>query len=225
MLRKMMICAMTLLIFSGCTSKDEEKKVTHEQVTQNIDVGIKNSIKEVLLKSVNDPKLYQEISWKEMQSGVLISERIHKKIVFISHSFKDKNIYGGMITRENIYLIGDDKPRLVIDFDVKVAFEEFFANKSLGTFFAKTMWDFEKLRDEYKKSATDPIAKENIKDFIYSIKHLSKEEQDALADSISNANNPLYIVKNIVLFLTMKLFPELIEELTFSEITYNGKYK
>lgn len=225
MLRNMMMFMMALFILSGCTSKDEEKKITHEQETQNIDVGLKNAIKGEVLKSSNYPKSYEEISWKKMQSGDRVSERINKKVVFIAHSFKEKNIYGGMIARENIYFIGEAKPSLIIDFDVKVAFEEFLANKSIGTLFGTTVWNFEKLLADYKISSTDPSAKENIKDFIYSIKRFSKADQEFLADSISNANNPLSIAKNVALFLTVRLFPELIEELLFNEVSYNGKYK
>lgn len=225
MLRNMMMFMMALFILSGCTSKDEEKKITHEQETQNIDIGLKNAIKGEVLKSSNYPKSYEEISWKKMQSGDRVSERINKKVVFIAHSFKEKNIYGGMIARENIYFIGEAKPSLIIDFDVKVAFEEFLANKSIGTLFGTTVWNFEKLLADYKISSTDPSAKENIKDFIYSIKRFSKADQEFLADSISNANNPLSIAKNVALFLTVRLFPELIEELLFNEVSYNGKYK
>lgn len=47
-----------------------------------------------------------------------------------------------------------------------------------------------------KTSATDSSAKENVKDFIYSIKRFSKADQEFLAESISNANNPLSIAKN-----------------------------
>ena len=225
MLRNMMMFMMALFILSGCTSKDEEKKITHEQETQNIDVGLKNAIKGEVLKSSNYPKSYQEISWKKMQSGDRVSERINKKVIFIAHSFKEKNIYGGMIARENIYFIGEAKPSLIIDFDVKVAFEEFLANKSIGTLFGTTVWNFEKLLADYKISSTDPSAKENIKDFIYSIIRFSKADQEFLADSISNANNPLSIAKNVALFLTVRLFPELIEELLYNEVSYNGKYK
>lgn len=225
MLRNAMIFALSLLILTGCTSKDEEKKTAHEQKTQDIDVGLKNAIKAEVLKSINDPKSYQELSWKKMQSGDVVSSRIGKKVIFIAHSFKGKNIYGGTIEKENIYFIGEEKPSLIIDFDVKVAFEEFLANKSIITLFSTSMWDIEKLHAEYKKSATDPDAKETIKDFIYSIKRFSKADQDFLTDSISNANNPLSIAKNVALFLTIRLFPELIEELLFNEITYNGKYK
>jgi len=225
MLRNMMMFAMALFILSGCTSKDEEKRIAHEQETQNIDVGLKNAIKDEVLKSINDPKSYQEISWKKMQSADRVSERINKKVVFIAHSFKGKNIYGGVIARENIYFIGEEKPSLIIDFDVKVAFEEFLANKSIGALFVTTVWNFEKLQSDYKKSSSDASAKENVKDFIYSIKRFSKADQDFLSDSISNANNPLSIAKNVALFLTVRLFPELIEELLFNEISYNGKYK
>lgn len=225
MLRNMMMFVMALFILSGCTSKDEEKKIAHEQETQNIDVGLKNAIKDEVLKSINDPKSYQEISWKKMQSGDRVSERINKKVVFIAHSFKGKNIYGGVIAKEHIYFIGEEKPSLIIDFDVKVAFEEFLANKNIGTLFGTTVWNFEKLQADYKISSSDSIAKENVKDFIYSIKRFSKADQEFLADSISNANNPLSIAKNVALFLTMRLFPELIEELLFNEISYNGKYK
>lgn len=220
MLRDALICLIALCFLSGCTSKEEEKKVA-----SSVDAVYQTAIKEDVLKSINDPKSYQELSWKKLKSGDAVSSRIGKKVVFIAHSFKGKNIYGGAITRENIYFIGEDKPSLIIDFDVKVAFEEFLANKSIITLFATSIWDIDKLHAEYKKSATDADAKENVKDFIYSIKRFSKADQDYLADSISNANNPLSIAKNVALFMSIRLFPELIEELLFNEITYNGKYK
>ena len=220
MLRDALICLIALCFLSGCTSKEEEK-----QVASSVEAVYQSAIKEDVLKSINDPKSYQELSWKKLKSGDAVSSRIGKKVVFIAHSFKGKNIYGGAITRENIYFIGEDKPSLIIDFDVKVAFEEFLANKSIITLFATSIWDIDKLHAEYKKSATDPDAKENVKDFIYSIKRFSKADQDYLADSISNANNPLSIAKNVALFMSIRLFPELIEELLFNEITYNGKYK
>lgn len=220
MLRDALICLIALCFLSGCTSKEEEK-----QVANSVEAVYQNAIKEDVLKSINDPKSYQELSWKKLKSGDAVSSRIGKKVVFIAHSFKGKNIYGGAITRENIYFIGEDKPSLIIDFDVKVAFEEFLANKSIITLFATSIWDIEKLHTAYKKSATDPDAKENVKDFIYSIKRFSKADQDYLADSISNANNPLSIAKNVALFMSIRLFPELIEELLFNEIAYNGKYK
>jgi hypothetical protein len=220
MLRDALICLIALCFLSGCTSKEEEKKVA-----SSVDAVYQTAIKEDVLKSINDPKSYQELSWKKLKSGDAVSSRIGKKVVFIAHSFKGKNIYGGAITRENIYFIGEDKPSLIIDFDVKVAFEEFLANKSIITLFATSIWDIDKLHAEYKKSATDADVKENVKDFIYSIKRFSKADQDYLADSISNANNPLSIAKNVALFMSIRLFPELIEELLFNEITYNGKYK
>jgi len=224
MLRNMIMFAMVLFILNGCTSKDEEKK-TREHETQNIDAGLKKIIKEDVLKNINDPKLYEEISWKKMRSSDAVSERIHKKVVFIAHSFKGKNNYGGTIIKENIYFIGEEKPSLIIDFDTKVAFADFLANQSIETLFSTTIWNFDILQADYKKSSSDAVAKETIKDFIYSIKRFSKEDQDFLLDSISTSNNPLSIAKNVALFLTMRLFPELIEELLFNEISYNGKYK
>jgi hypothetical protein len=160
-----------------------------------------------------------------MRSSDAVSERIHKKVVFIAHSFKGKNNYGGTIVKENIYFIGEEKPSLIIDFDTKVAFADFLANQSIETLFSTTIWNFDILQADYKKSSSDAVAKETIKDFIYSIKRFSKEDQDFLLDSISTSNNPLSIAKNVALFLTMRLFPELIEELLFNEISYNGKYK
>jgi len=225
MLRNMMMFAMALLILTGCTSKDEEKKIVQEQETQNIDVGLKNAVKAEVLKSINDPKQYQELSWKKLQSGDVVSQRINKKVVFIAHAFKDKNVYGGTQTKENIYFLGDGKPSLIIDFDAKMVFEDFLANKNIGTLFSTTIWNFEKLLADYKKSSSDPSAKENVKDFIYSIKRFSKEDQDFLLDSISTSNNPISIAKNVALFLSIRLFPELVEELVFNEISYNGKYK
>ena len=223
MLRDVITCLIVLCFLSGCNSKEE--KNTDTKAVQSVDATYQKTIKEEVLKSINDPKSYQELSWKKLKSGDGVSSRIGKKVVFIAHSFKGKNIYGGAITRENIYFMGEDKPSLIIDFDVKVAFEEFLANKSIINLFATSIWDIEKLHAEYKKSATDPDAKETIKDFIYSIKRFSKADQDYLADSISNANNPLSIAKNVALFMSIRLFPELIEELLFNEITYNGKYK
>lgn len=226
MLRNTIVFVMVLFIFIGCTSREDEKKIVDEQETQNIDVGFKNAIKKEVLKSIHESKSYQELSWKKLQSGDFVSSRIGKKVIFILHSFKDKNIYGGGdITRENIYFIGEEKPSLIIDFDVKVAFEAFLSNKSIATLFSTSIWDFEKLHVDYKNSASDLNAKESVKDFIYSIKRFSKSDQDYLADSISSANNPLSIAKNVALFMSIRLFPELIEELLFSEVTYNGKYK
>ncbi|WP_263832426.1 hypothetical protein [Sulfurospirillum oryzae] len=225
MLRNMMMFMMALLILTGCTSRDEEKKNASGLETPNIDTGIKNAIKEDVLKNINDPKSYQEVSWKKLQSGDRVSERINKKVIFIAHSFEGKNNYGGTIIRENIYFIGDGKPKLIIDFDTKLAFGDFLSNKSIGTLFSTTIWNLETLQADFRKSATDPSAKENVKDFIYSIKRFSKSDQEFLTDSISNANTPLSIAKNVALFLSIRLFPELIEELIFNEITYNGKYK
>ena len=212
-----------ILFLSGCTSKEDEKQTQNSVGT--VEVSYQNAIKELILKGKNPAKSYQEVSWKKLQSSDKISERLKKRAVFIAHSFKEKNIYGGTISRENIYFIGDGKPSLIIDFDVKTAFEEFLGNKAIQAIFAPSIWNLESLHVKYQQSANDALAKEEVKDFIYSIKHFAKEDQDYLDHAISTANTPMSIAKNVALFMSMRLFPELVEELLFDEITYKGKYK
>ena len=224
MLRKSIVCVIVLCVLSGCTSR-EDKKTLNEDEAQKVELAYKNAIKETILTTINDPKAYQEISWKKMQSSEKASTRISKKVVFIAHTFKAKNIYGGSITKENIYFIGDATPSLIIDFEMKNVFEEFLSSKSMRELFSHTSWNFETLQAQYQKRLSDPVAKEGVKDFIYSISKYSKEDQDFLMNSISNANNPMFIAKNMAIFLNMRSFPELMEELLFNEITYNGKYK
>ena len=105
MLRDVITCLIVLCFLSGCNSKEE--KNTDTKAVQSVDATYQKTIKEEVLKTINDPKSYQELSWKKLKSGDVVSSRIGKKVVFIAHSFKGKNIYGGAITRENIYFIGE----------------------------------------------------------------------------------------------------------------------
>lgn len=209
---------------SGCTSKEEEQKVPINGL-QTIEPAYRDAIKESLLKTIAEPHSYKEISWKKMQSSEVVAQRINKKALFVAHSFNSKNIYQGALTKEYIYFIGDSKPSLLVDFEMKKAFEEFLANKSIRDLFPKSLWDFEKLHANYQQSLNDKNLQEDFKDFIYAMKYLSKEEQSFLTEAISNANTPISRARNLSIFLTMSFFPELMEELLFNEITYTGKYK
>ena len=100
----------------------------------------------------------------------------------------------------------------------------FLSSQSMRDIFSQTIWDIETLQAQYQQRA-DPVAKEGVKYFIYSIRHYSKADQDVLIHAITNANNPMFIAKNMAIFLNMRSFPELMEELLFDEITYQGKYK
>jgi len=223
MLRNVMTCLIVLCFLNGCSAQEEK---TREVVGENsVEKVYRDAIKDDILKSTKDPKAYQALSWKLLKSSQAVTKRLDKRAVFIVHAYKEKNIYGGEIKRENIYFIGDSKPSLIIDFDMKQVFEEFLFSQSMRDIFSQTIWNFETLQAQYPKRFTDPVAKENIKDFIYSIRHYSKADQESLIQFITNANNPMFIAKNMAIFLTMRSFPELMEELLFEEITYQGNYK
>jgi len=224
MLKNFILFIVILGFLSGCTSKEEEQKMPISGL-QTIEPAYRDAIKESILKSISEPNSYREISWKKMQSSQVVAQRIDKKALFVAHSFSSKNIYQGTLTKEYIYFIGDSKPSLLVDFEIKKAFEEFLANKSIRDLFPKSLWDFEKLHADYQQNFNNKSYQENIKDFIYAMKHLSKEEQNFFIDAISNANTPISRARNLSIFLTMQVFPELMEELLFNEITYTGKYK
>ncbi len=224
MLRYVMTCLIVLCFLGGCGGKDENdnNQVIGENSVEKI---YQDAIKEDILKNTKEPKAYHALSWKLLKSSELVTKRLGKRAVFIDHAYKEKNIYGGEIKRDNIYFIGDSKPSLIIDFDMKKVFEEFLFSQSMRDIFSQTIWNFEILQAQYPKRFSDPVARESINDFIYSIRHYSKADQESLIQSITNANNPMFIAKNMAIFLTMRSFPELMEELLFDEITYKGKYK
>ncbi|AOO63822.1 hypothetical protein [Sulfurospirillum halorespirans] len=221
MLREMMACLIVLGFLGGC-SGTENHEVVGEKSVEKV---YQDAIRDDILKSTKDPKEYQPLSWKLLKSSEVVTKRLGKRAVFIVHAYKEKNIYGGVIQRENIYFIGDSKPSLIIDFDMKQVFEEFLFSQSMRDVFSQTTWNFETLQAAYPKRSSDPVAKESVKDFIYAIKHYSKADQEVLIHSITNANNPMFIAKNMAIFLNMRSFPELMEELLFDEVTYKGKYK
>ncbi|QIR76041.1 hypothetical protein [Sulfurospirillum diekertiae] len=224
MLKDIMTCLIVLCFLSGCgdTKENDNNQVIGENSVEKI---YQDAIKETILKTTKDPKAYQALSWKLLKSSEAVTKRLGKRAVFIDHAYKEKNIYGGEIKRDNIYFIGDSKPSLIIDFDMKLVFEEFLASQSMRDIFSQTVWNLETLQSEYQKRSNDLVAKEHIKDFMYSIHHYSKADQESLIQAITNANNPMFIAKNMAIFLTMRSFPELMEELLFDEITYKGKYK
>lgn len=222
MLRDVMTCLLVLCFLGGCGGQEKDRRVIGEDSVEKV---YQDAIKEDILKNTKDPKAYQAFSWKMLQSSAAVTKRLGKRAVFIVHAYKEKNIYGGEIKRENIYFIGDSKPSLIIDFDMKQVFEEFLASQNMRDLFSQTIWNFQTLQTQYQKRFDDPVAKEGVKDFIYSIRHFSKADQDTLIHAISNANNPMFIAKNMAIFLNMRSFPELMEELLFDEITYQGKYK
>jgi hypothetical protein len=221
MLRAVMACLIVLGFLGGCSGTENHEVVGEKSVEKVYQDAIKDDIS----KNTKDPKAYQALSWKLLKSSEAVTKRLGKRAVFIDHAYQEKNIYGGEIKRENIYFIGDSKPSLIIDFDMKKVFEEFLFSQSMRDVFSQTTWNFEILQAQYPKRFTDLAAKENIKDFIYSIQHYSKADQETLSQLITNANNPMFIAKNMAIFLTMRSFPELMEELLFDEITYQGKYK
>ncbi len=220
MIIKEILFGLILICFLGCSSD-----VKKEPLQIGVDSTYQKAIKEELLKDEKDAKYYQELSWKKMQCSERVAKRIGKNAIFISHSFKGKNIYGGMIEKEHIYFFGDAKPKLLIDFNIKIAFDEFLANEFIGKLFENSVWDFKTLHASFKKSDNDTSSKEMIKDFIYSIRLFGKADLDFLTEAISNANNPMSISKNLAIFMTTRIFPELVEELLFNEVTYQGKYK
>jgi len=222
MLRNMMTGLIVLCFLGGCGAQEKKHEVIGENSVEKV---YQDAIKEDILKTTKDPEAYQALSWKLLKSSEAVTKRLGKRAVFIDHAYKEKNIYGGLIQRQNIYFIGDSNPSLIIDFDMKKVFEEFLFSQSMRDIFSQTIWDFETLQTQYPKRFTDPLAKENIKDFIYSIHHYNKADQESLIQLITNANNPMFIAKNMAIFLTMRSFPELMEELLFDEITYKGKYK
>lgn len=221
MLRDVMTCLVVLCFLGGCSAQEKDRQVIGEDSVEKV---YQEAIKEDILKNTKDPKAYQAFSWKLLKSSEAVTKRLGKRAVFIAHAYKEKNIYGGVINRDNIYFIGDSKPSLIIDFDMKQVFEEFLSRQSMRDIFSQTIWNLETLQAQYQQRA-DPVAKEGVKDFIYSIRHYSKADQDVLIHAITNANNPMFIAKNMAIFLNMRSFPELMEELLFDEITYQGKYK
>jgi hypothetical protein len=219
MLKNALLCFMLLGLFSGCDDKGTQS-VSNMGVEQNY----QNAIQELILKGKNPPKEYQALSWKKLSCSEVVTERLHKRALFIAHRFKEKHIYGGEGVRENIYFIGNDlKPSLIINFDVKKAFAEFLGNTEIEAIFA-SVWDLKTLHVSFQKSASDAASKEAVKDFIYAIRRLSSEDQMRLERALTQANTPMSIDKNYAIFMSMRLFPELIEELLFNEITYKGKY-
>lgn len=213
---------LVLGIFLGCENHTQQKD---ETLSSSIEVVYKNAIKEAILKGKHPPKSYQEISWHKMQSSDLVSKRLGKKVLFIRHRFQEKNNFKGAIEREYIYFIGDTKPSLMIDFDVKKAFEEFVTNQSIQEIFSSSIWNLESLHVNYQQSSQDTASKQIVKDFIYSIRRYTREDQSYLEEAISKSHTPLSIANNVALFMSMRLFPELLEELLFDEVTYNGTYK
>ena len=222
MLRNIMTGLIVLYFLTGCGAQEKKHEVTGENSVEKV---YQDAIKEGILKTTKDPAAYQALSWKLLKSSEVVTKRLGKRAVFIDHAYQEKNIYGGLIQRDNIYFIGDSKPSLIIDFEMKKVFEEFLFSQSMRDVFSPTIWNFEILQAQYPKRFMDAVAKENIKDFIYSIHHYSKADQESLIQAITNANNPMFIAKNMAIFLTMRSFPELMEELLFDEITYQGKYK
>lgn len=219
MLKNALFCLTLLGLLGGCGDKDVQN-VSNIGVEQNY----QNAIKELILKGKNPPKEYQELAWKKLACSDAISTRLQKRAIFVAHRFKEKRMYGGEGERENIYFIGNDlKPSQIIDFDVKKAFTEFLGNASIQTIFA-SVWDMKTLSTKFQDSQNDAVSKEAVKDFIYAIRRLSSEDQARIEQAITQANTPMSIDKNYALFMSMRLFPELIEELLFDEITYRGKY-
>lgn len=224
MLKEVMIGVIIVCFLGGCTSKEEND--TNQVIGENsVEKIYQDAIKEDILKSTKDPKAYKALVWKPLRSSEFVTKRLGKRAVFVAHAYREKNIYGGVIKRENIYFIGDAKPSLIIDFEMKQVFEEFLASQSMREIFSQTIWNLQTLHAQYQKRSDDPVAREDVKDFIYSISHYSKADQELLIHAISNSNNPMFIAKNMAIFLNMRSFPELMEELLFDEITYKGKYK
>ncbi len=194
-------------------------------VNNGVDANDQAMIKTLILNGKNPPKEYRELLWQKLSCSDVIAQRLHKKALFVAHRFQERHIYGGEVTRENIYFIGDAKPSLIIDFNVKNAFEEFLENPSIQAIFAPSIWDLKTLHVKFQNAQNSVTDKETIKEFIYSIHHFAKEDQETLYQSIMNANTPMSIDKNVAIFMSMRLFPELMEELLFGEITYKGQYR
>ena len=124
-----------------------------------------------------------------MQSSVIVSTRLGKKVLFIRHRFQEKNNFKGAIEREYIYFIGDTKPSLMIDFDVKKAFEEFVTNQSIQEIFSSSIWNLESLHVNYQQSSQDTASKQIVKDFITKRDGLGSYEQysELAIDQLLNA--------------------------------------
>ena len=199
-----------LLLFSflilGCDGDVKQKSNT--VLNEGVGANEQASIKEVILNSKNPPKAYKELQWKKLQCSEVISQRLRKKALFIAHRFEEKNMYGGEVTREVIYFIGDGKPSKIIDFDVKKGMEEFLANQSMQKLFETANTHLKQIHEALQKGD-----KAVVKSFIYDIQGYPRETLSSLEHAITTANTPMSIDKNYALFMNMRLFPELIEEL------------
>ncbi|MDD3344047.1 MAG: hypothetical protein PHR87_10780, partial [Sulfurospirillaceae bacterium] len=91
--------------------------------------------------------------------------------------------------------------------------------QNIGALLMPYNFNFETLLIAFKQSTTDAHAKKSIHDFIYAISKIRKQELDELADAISTLNTPMSRANNYAIFLVLRLFPELMEELLFNEIT------
>ncbi len=207
-----------LVIFLGCS---EPSNVRNE----NVDVVYQKRIEALLLKGHHSSHSYEPLMWKKLHSSEVVSKRIGKRALFIQHRFREKNIYKGSLEKESVYFIGDGAPSLMFDFDVKKAFDAFISNPTIQKLFASSIWNLESLHVNYQQSASNKASKEVVKDFIYSIRHYSKEDLSYLEEEISKAYMPLSIANTMALFMSMRLFPELLEELLFDEVIYTGTYK
>ena len=221
MFKQIVLCLMVALLFVGCGDKEKGESV----LSEGVDASDQRVIKELILKGKNPPKAYKELSWKKLGCSEVIAKRLQKKAAFVVHRFEEKHVYGGTITRDVVYFIGNDTPRLIIDFDVKIAFAEFLANPAMQTIFAPSIWDLKALHVKFQNRSQEVSSQASIKDFIYSISHFSKDDQNYIDQEITKANTPMSIAKNVAIFMSMRLFPELIEELIFGEVTYTGTYK
>lgn len=221
MRHSVVIFFIALFFLAGCS--DEKPKYSGEITNYGVDELHVSAIKEVLLKGKYSPKEYREISWKRLQSSFAVSDRIKKKALFISHTFREKNIYGADVTKVSIFFIGDGKPSKIIDFDVKNGLRDFVGNVAIQTVFAQHGIDTKPVFEAFQKGMNEPANKERIKAFVYSISTLPKEDKRGLDDGVTSANTPMTIANNVSLFMTMSLFPELIEELLYGEINYLEK--
>jgi hypothetical protein len=217
MLKNTLLFLIFLGFFSACSDKEEEK----QPITNSQNHPVEQRIKESILASLKEPEKYKEIAWKTMLCSDIITRRINKNALFIAHTFQSQNIFKGPIVKEHIYFIGNAKPSLLIDFDIKLAFEEFLSNPDMGTLFTSLNWDFSALLSAYKQSQSDKAAKEKINAFIYGIYKLNRADQDILADEISKLNTPMSRANNYAIFIVLRLFPELMEELLWNEISNN----
>ncbi|MDD3344026.1 MAG: hypothetical protein PHR87_10675, partial [Sulfurospirillaceae bacterium] len=199
MLKNSLVFLILLIFLTSCGDKKQEQ----HSINQNITPHYQKLIKESILKSLKEPEYYQEISWEKMRCSDTITRRIHKNAEFIEHSFQSKNIFKGMITKTYIYFIGDSNPSLIIDFDMKTAFEEFLANQNIGALLMPYIFNFETLLIALKQSTTDAHAKQRIHDFIYAISKIRKQELDELADAISTLNTPMSRANNYAIFLVL----------------------